>query len=149
MTNPTAPVMVGIDPGVNTGFAVWNRNLKALERVESLQIHEAMDEVRRLHGAGLLHSVVFEDARLRTWFGERDAKQEKYGAGVREGSGSVKRDCAIWAGFLGSLGIAYSAVKPGKGTTKWTADGFKRLTGWTARTNEHGRDAACLVFGRS
>jgi len=32
--------------------------------------------------------------------------------------------------------------------TKLTADQFKRITGWHGRTNEHGRDAAMLVFGK-
>ena len=32
--------------------------------------------------------------------------------------------------------------------TKSKADTFKKLTGWTGRTNEHARDAAMLVFRR-
>ena len=32
--------------------------------------------------------------------------------------------------------------------TKLSAEQFRRITGWTEQTNEHGRDAAMLVFGR-
>ena len=31
---------------------------------------------------------------------------------------------------------------------KWSADDLARVTGWTARCNVHGRDAARLVIGR-
>jgi hypothetical protein len=141
-------LIIGIDPGVDTGFAEWNRATKKLARVATMHIHVAMAEVRRLHMAGALRKVVFEDARMRTWFGEADERQARSGAGIREGIGSVKRDCSIWADFLQDLGVPYANVKPAKGSTKLTAEAFAKLTGWTARTSNHGRDAAMLVFGR-
>ena len=64
------------------------------------------------------------------------------------GAGSVKRDCQIWEDFLRAHGIKYEMVAPHQGATKWTADTFARITGYTGRTSNHGRDAAVLVFGR-
>lgn len=139
--------IIGLDPGVHTGYAAWNLPRRRLEQVSSMPIHDAMACVKSLHERRELYLVVFEDARLRTWFGKTDAKQAKYGSAVREGAGSAKRDAKIWADFLGSLGVPYKAVKPAAGATKWNAEHFARVTGWTARTNEHGRDAAVLVFG--
>lgn len=141
-------IHIGIDPGVSTGYAAWDATERKLASVRTLKIHEAMESVMQLRAAGLLHSVTFEDARLRTWFGKMDREQAKYGAAVREGAGSVKRDCSIWADFLGAHGIPYRAIKPQVGATKWKADHFARVTGWTGRTSEHARDAALLVFGR-
>lgn len=142
-------IIVGIDPGVATGFAVWDSIARKLTRVESLAIHNALWEVEQIHRAfGRIVPVIFEDARQRTWFGHaRDLNQQKYGAGVREGVGSVKRDAGIWEDFLEDNGVPYIARKPSSGATKWKADVFARTTGWTARTNEHGRDAALLVYG--
>jgi hypothetical protein len=139
---------IGIDPGVATGYATWDRIERRLVTVCSMPIHEAMDEVRGTHRAGLLHSVVFEDAHQRKWFGGADARQARSGAGIREGVGSVKRDCTIWRDFLTAQGITFQAIKPAAGSTKWDADTFARMTGWTAQTNNHGRDAALLVIGR-
>lgn len=136
---------IGIDPGTHTGFAI-SKNGKLIE-VCTLSIHEAMDRVRDLHAKGPI-TVHFEDARLRRWFGKMDAQQAKYGAAVREGAGAAKRDAAIWADFLAYLGCPYRNVKPSAGSTKNSAEQFARITGWTARTNEHGRDAALLVYGR-
>ena len=131
-------IRIGIDPGKHTGFAAWCDETRKLASCKALLIHEAMDEVLQLHRAGQLHSVTFEDARLRSWFASK-------GTEALQGAGSIKRDCTIWADFLGAHGIAYRAVKPQAGGTKWTAEQFQRLTGWTGRTNEHARDAALLV----
>ncbi|HET6788023.1 MAG TPA: hypothetical protein VFH49_08690 [Aquabacterium sp.] len=141
-------IHIGIDPGAQTGYAAWDATEKRLASVRTLKIHEAMHYVLEVQRAGMLHSVTFEDARLRTWFGGADARQARSGPGIREGVGSVKRDCTIWAEFLGDHGIAYRAVKPAAGTTKWDAETFAKRTGWTGRTSNHGRDAALLVFGR-
>lgn len=132
--------IIGIDPGVNTG---WARMLDGeLIACESRSIHSAMLEVLTLHTLGTIKLVVFEDARLRKWLGEDKGPKQLQGAG------SIKRDCRIWADFLADLGCQTLAVKPQKGGTKWDAERFARLTGWKGRTNEHGRDAALLIWGR-
>lgn len=93
-------VLIGIDTGVNTGFAVAfdQGNGGQLHDVESLTITQAMSKVLELvEGHGKENLMLFiEDARLRTWFGNADARQARSGAGVREGIGSVKRDAQIW-----------------------------------------------------
>ena len=133
---------IGIDPGTNTGYAEWNVMSKRLVTVCSVRIDEAMASVLHLHNAGVLRQVVFEDARLRTgWFGERSAAKQ-------QGAGSVKRDCTIWAEFLGAHGIPYRSISPKQKGAKMDAALFARVAGWTGRTNEHGRDAAALVLGR-
>jgi hypothetical protein len=134
--------MVGVDPGVSTGFAEWDRASKSLRRCCALKLHEAWARVLALKAAGQLHSVTFEDARLRTgWFGERTAAK-------LQGAGSVKRDCSAWEDFLVDHGIAHLAVSPKQKGSKVAAPHFARITGWQGKTNEHGRDAAMLVFGR-
>lgn len=140
--------MIGIDPGVSTGFAVWCRETRKLLRVETRLIHEAMADVRELRDAGLLHSVTFEDARQRRWFGAADKREDEHGAGVREGVGSVKRDCKVWEDYLTALGVKFVMRPPTRGATKWSAEYLKRLTKWKGRTSEHGRDAAALVYGK-
>ncbi|KQF50035.1 hypothetical protein APC13_01240, partial [Acinetobacter pittii] len=92
--------------------------------------------------------LYIEDARLRTWFGRIDSEQKKYGAGVREGIGSVKRDAQIWEDWCKEQGLNYKMVHPAANKTKTDAKYFLKLTGWAKRTNEHARDAAMLVFGR-
>jgi hypothetical protein len=139
-------LVIGIDPGVTTGIAVWDCNerkyllltscgiLKAFERVELFTLGKDYGQV----------FVIFEDARKRRgYYGRADDKFAKYGAGIREGVGSVKRDCSIWEEWLKANAIPFEARKPRN--TKMDAEGFKRLTGHQAQTNEHSRDAGLIV----
>lgn len=133
-------IMVGIDTGVNTGFAVAVSG--SLKSVQTLKIHQAMDEIRKLadeiRASG--GRVRLEDARKRKWIPNQRGRE------ALQGVGSVKRDAAIWEDFLSDLGVPFELVAPKDNKTKLSAVQFKRTTGWAARTSEHGRDAAMLVF---
>lgn len=138
-------IAIGVDPGVHTGFAVWHSQEKRFLQVRELKIHRALAEVEILATAFPELVVIFEDARKRQWFGGADARQAKYGAAIREGVGSVKRDCTIWEEYLEDRALPYSARLPMN--TKWPAERFRMTTGWSERTNEHARDAGMLVYG--
>lgn len=133
---------VGIDPGTKTGIAFWDCGKKKFISVETVKIHIAMEKLGKLfHIVGTGGLIVrFEDARLRTWFGEAGPEQ-------LQGAGSIKRDCTIWEDVLISLGIIYEKVPPKRNKTKVKQEWFKQVSGWEEPTNEHGRDAAMLVLG--
>jgi hypothetical protein len=134
-------IVIGIDSGVETGFAVWNKAERCLLQVCSLKIHQAMDrvlETHRLNPGNLIVRV--EDARKRKWFGNAGREQ-------LQGAGSIKRDAVIWEDFLTDHKIPFEMIAPKNNKTKTDADYFKRITGWQARTNNHARDAAMLCFG--
>lgn len=133
-------ICIGLDTGTHTGFAVWDSSTKKLLELSTMKIHQAMLRVKELSEKEDV-CVFFEDARLRTWFG--NSGREKL-----MGAGSVRRDCSIWEDFLADLGIEFHAIAPKDNTTKRDADFFKAVTGWQGRTSEHARDAAFLVIGR-
>ncbi|WP_129714650.1 hypothetical protein [Pedobacter sp. SYP-B3415] len=131
-------IIIGIDPGVNTGVAIYNKSTKQLEEVRTCLLHEAFELV--ISYRSLITMVRVEDARQRKWFGARaEAKQQ--------GAGSVKRDCGAWEDFLVAKEIPHEFIAPVKGTTKVTAAYFAKLTGWIKKTSNHARDAAMLVWG--
>ncbi|MGE8684006.1 MAG: hypothetical protein ACN6OV_05910 [Acinetobacter sp.] len=137
-------ILIGIDTGVNTGFAVAidSGNGGELQKVECVSITQAMTNINELvaeHGKENL-KLYIEDARLRTWFtGGREKAQ---------GVGSVKRDAQIWESWCKEQDLNYIMIHPKANATKTKADVFKKRTGWSGRTNEHARDAAMLVFRR-
>ena len=137
---------IGIDPGENTGFAVWDAGRKRLLELHTLKLHEAFEQVIRWGHTNALAGVVFEDARQRKWF-PREKSVSEY-RGRLMGAGAAKRDAAIWEEFLSDKGIHFEAHKPQSGGTKWSAEYFARVTGYTGRCSEHARDAALLVFQR-
>ena len=134
-------VIIGIDPGKITGYAVWDPRDRVLVYSASGPIHKIMGLVM-FWGAGGPEKimVVVEDARKRSWFGNSGPERWK-------GAGSIMRDCTIWEDFLTDNGIPFKMVAPRKGGTKWPLSVFKKVTGVTGRTNEHERDAIALVFG--
>lgn len=135
-------ILIGIDVGVKTGIALYDTKSKELIAVKTLKIHQAFDLVKRqfaINSSNL--EVYFEDARQRKWFG--NSGREKL-----QGAGSVKRDSGIWEDFLTDYGIRFHMIPPKRNTTKLNAKIFERMTKYSKQTNEHGRDAAMLVFGK-
>lgn len=130
-------IYIGIDPGVNTGVAVWDSNSKKFLSIETMPILEAISKVNVYRDA----VVIIEDARQRKWFGNSGKER-------LQGAGSIKRDCQIWQEFLESNEITHYWVAPKNNKTKLDAMQFKQITGYVGRTNVHGRDAAMLVYGR-
>lgn len=139
-------IVVGIDPGVNTGLAVWDTSSRQFLDIRCSGIVDAMDYLRDLQKERQIGLVVFEDARKRKWIPREKDLAEFRGRAM--GAGSVKRDSAIWEEWCRGYGIDFVATPPRQGMTKWTDLAFRGITGYDRRTNEHGRDAAMLVFGR-
>ena len=140
MTAKEAKILIGIDPGVNTGICIIRRGYGI--DIKTVSMLEAMGMLLRLIEANERPDMFlrFEDARKRTWF-------DKSGPEKWQGAGSIKRDCQLWEEFCKRYGVAFEAVPPKNNATKLKADFFKKLTGHTEKTDEHGRDAAMLIFG--
>lgn len=139
-------VIVGIDPGSHTGVAVWDTAARAFLDIRCSGIVDAMEYLRQFQETRQIGLVVFEDARQRKWIPrEKDLKEFK---GRAMGAGSVKRDCTIWEEWCKHHGIEFVKTPPRPGMTKLSDTYFQGITGYDRRTNEHGRDAAMLVFGR-
>lgn len=141
---------IGIDPGTNTGLAIWNSSRRQFERVGTFGIVTAMVEIVefvRYHGIDRDDvEIVFEDARKRKWIPREKSLSQFKGRAM--GAGSVKRDCSIWEEFCKYYGFRLSAAPPRAGMTKWEPEYWAKMTGWKGRTSNHARDAALLVFNR-
>lgn len=138
---------IGIDPGKNTGIAVWDTEAQSFVLLDTVLIHVALMYVwSRKFDYNWDIRVYFEDARKRQYLPrERNASEYR---GKLMGAGSVKRDSVIWQDALTDWGIPFTMVPPRAGATKWDTDTFRRVTGYTGRTSNHARDAALLVFQR-
>lgn len=132
-------IVIGIDCGVSTGFAVWNKTDKRFDEIATLKIHDAMFRVKQMYDKGYKLMVRVEDARLRKWFGNAGKEQ-------LQGAGSVKRDAKVWEDFLVDYKIPHEMVAPKNNKTKLSKDVFARLTGYSGLTSVHGRDSAMLVY---
>jgi hypothetical protein len=137
---------IGIDCGVKTGISIWSRVENKLVLVDSMRILEAMAYITGFVTQDKKEILVrIEDPRLRKWIPAMGSESRERGR--NQGAGSIKRDAQIWEEFLVAENIPHEFVAPKNNRTKTKADYFKKITGWSSPTNEHGRDAAMLVFG--
>lgn len=132
-------IMIGIDPGSTTGFALWEPNRKELISVGSDSMLKVMNLVL-FQCKEQEHLIIIEDARLRKKFTKSEWSPKRL-----QGAGSIRRDCSLWEEFCQENDLNYVMKHPR--LTKLSAETFERLTKWEGRTNTHSRDAACIVFG--
>ena len=133
-------IYVGIDPGTQTGVALWDKKYQNFISIRTMQIHNALAYVRDW---SLRHklTVFIEDPNTWKPFGKRDTMK-------LQGAGSIKRDFAIWRDFCEDEKIEMIPVKLQGTTKKIDSNYFNKLTGQTFKTSVHARDAAMLVFKR-
>lgn len=132
---------IGVDPGVNTGYAVWRT---ATQRFDVVTSAKACVVETWIAGylPGDIHVVVEDTRKLR--LPGRLQQRDAY-----KGLGSVHRDMQRWEEWLEHHGFRFTMAglspKPFRtGDDKW----FKRVTDFEGRTNEHGRAAAGLVYSK-
>jgi len=139
-----AIIQVGIDPGTVTGLAFADDKGNLL-KVQSFPILRAMEEIVNYTQTPETwsHQMLFyiEDPTQRRHFGNTGRER-------LQGAGSIKRDFSIWLEFFQRQNFTFVAVPPRNNTTKLNATQFWKITGWKERSNEHGRDAAMLIFKR-
>lgn len=158
---------VGIDPGEDTGYAIWLRGAQggSFTEVTSLdfwttvmRLAELKNVVCPQHGAKLvvcieasnlnpsMHAGTLEGLRKRTDLNQ--SQRESIAMNIAQKVGGVKREATLLQRWCEIHNVECRAVKPtGASNTKMPSDRFNKLTGWNKRTNEHGRDAAMLVWG--
>jgi hypothetical protein len=130
-------IWVGIDPGVQTGVAVWDSESQTLE-LYTCDMVDAQTKLLFLHHSQKI-KVVVEDARLR--------KRWPKGAGRLQGVGAIKQQCYLWSLFLYKHNFEYMMRAPQN--TKISKQAFQKLTGYADRCSSHARDAAMSVWKRS
>lgn len=139
-------VVIGIDCGTKTGFAVWDIEKSKITYMETLKIHEAILKILEMHKAGVIGLVRVEDARKS--YGSKEKSQ---------GAGSIKRDSAIWDAFLKDYKIPYQMVAPTRGSTYKATKAkphkmhvfhrnFPKIPRLTTVTEDHIRDAVHLCY---
>lgn len=137
------PIVIAIDPGVSTGFAVMIKN-GSFSELCTLSILTAQDRVAEIVKCYGIENVliIFEDCRLRTWVDPKFKKE------LIRGVGSVERDCSVWQEFCERNGLIFHRAHPSDlaGTNtkkdKWL---FAEITEHPYDTSEHARDAGMLA----
>ena len=132
--------ILGIDPGANTGVAVY-RDFDLCE-LRTIAPWELPAELA-LYGAD---RVVYEDSRLTSPVWSRDKANTSMRIKIARNVGQVDAWCSLIVAVCGELGIPAHGISPkGKGA-KLHAAAFETLTGWRRQSNQHERDAAMVAW---
>lgn len=136
---------IGIDPGRNTGVAIYNRMTNKITLALTVTFWELFHDILPGYSPEVV-DVVVEDANLNK---PTFAKAGDFGAGRREkisrNVGSVQAESRLIIEGLRRLGYTVLAIRPGG--KKWDNETVKRLTGYTSRTSQHVRDAIRFCYG--
>lgn len=144
-------IIIGIDPGVHTGFAAWIPELKSFDKIESFSFWEAISWIDTYHSAHKITVIVEDPSADKTvWMGQkRDVQSIKKWSRICRNVGMNQRDGQLIIQYCRRKQIPVQTVPPSqRRLTKLDAETFKNITGYRGRTNEHGRDSAMLVFGK-
>ena len=159
MTYRGAPaLLVGLDPGEQTGVAAYDSKAGRLKYCTSLgfwamvrRFESELGPIDPVDGLapGLVVLVVIEDARKLPVYGRHDDMRGRRRDKLARNVGRIDRDTQLWVEYLARRGYRVLLVEPSRGQEKWDAATFKKITRYQGRTNQHGRDAARLVWGRT
>ena len=166
---------IGLDPGRNTGFALWNATKQRFDSLGSTDFWGVIDKVKTFSNIYPIAAIVIENPALnQPVFMSKAQKDELTGAFQEMNKCARKHE----AGFNSAITTVESAIKvhskkaQNVGRNKEQAFllidwlernnfkiieirpsipkvdhvGFCELTGWTKKTNEHSRDAGRLVY---
>lgn len=134
-----APVVVGVDPGVVTGVAIFRRG--RLDLFVTTDHADALLLIRDAHPS----LVVLEDSRKDPLYA-RSGVTARGMARIARSVGEIDQRCREIEDMCKSEGIDIICVSPrGKGR-KIDAAEFAAVTGWTCRTNQHIRDAVMVAW---
>jgi hypothetical protein len=132
---------IGIDPGMNNGFAIYDRQLAQITHCTCLPLHVLFDTLKSWQKNGI--EVFIENPNTWISFGSKKKSDARL-----QGAGAVKQTYRHIVEFLDDYEIAYTPTKLQGNLKKVSRDYFAKITGYTDKTNEHGRDAAMIVFKR-
>lgn len=132
--------VIGIDPGVKTGFARVN-TASTFAELCTMDIYSAQARIlvlAQLYGEYNI-LVAVEDCRKRKWV------DPSIGPERLRGIGSVERDCSLWQEFCERRGLAFVLVAPMGINTKMDKWEFAQTLDYPFDTSNHARDAGMLA----
>ncbi len=131
--------ILGIDPGVNTGVAIFKAgSLHALLTIEPHMLPALID----MHKPG---RVVFEDSRLQTHVWTR-GRTMAANCKMARNVGEIDAWCRLITAVCGELKIAAHGISPEQKGAKLNSMQFRQQTGWEGKSNQHERDAAMVAW---
>lgn len=133
-------VIMGIDPGVKTGIALYQGGkLCELRTIAPVDYERVLLDIQPV-------LVVVEDSRLTKDLFTGKRLSHKARIKIARNVGSVDGLCNILFALCERHKIEIKGLSPKDKGPKLDAAPFCRKTGYTGKSNEHGRDAGMVAW---
>jgi len=144
-------IYIGIDPDIEaSGIAHWDTETSTFDYIKNMSFWDIMDVLEIMNMTKTYEvidfTVIIEAGWLiskSNWHG-KGYQSKSVGEKIAKNVGSNHQIGILIAEYCERYGIAYELKKP---LGKVKSDYFKKITGYTKRTNQDQRDAAMLVYG--
>ena len=131
---------ISIDPGVSTGMAVWDTHLKEFTDIWTTDFWGCIAFIEKFIPDNVSCEVVIENPNgNKPVFFKKGVKSQAMARKVGQNIGSNKREASLLIEYMERYKIRYTAIVPKKkstGSGKITQEYFRKLSGWTKRTNQ-------------
>jgi hypothetical protein len=139
---------IGIDPGVTTGFAMYDRRLKVISVVKTLDFWSCYEHLKATKPTCDMFIVVVECPVKTAMYARQEPNAAKgnarYGNRMMSNAAGNAREAELLADGIEKLGFEVRRVRPAR--EKWNQERLERVTGYTERTNQHVRDAIQMCW---
>ena len=132
-------IILGLDPGSNTGCAIYSAGL--LQTLHTISPHHIAGFIREVNPG----RVIFEDSRLTSYV-FTTVKSRPVALNMARKVGQVDAWCLLIQLVCSDMNISGHGISPKQKGAKLNAKEFARATGWLAASNEHNRDAAMVAW---
>ncbi len=143
-------IIIGIDPGVNTGIAVFNHKLLTdLCTIRPFHLTEVLSAIfTDISASSDNLRVIYEDSRLTSPVWSRGTNKAAL-IKIARNVGQVDAVCSMIVDICEQYNVPCHGISPKNKGKKIGAEEFNKLTGWQKKSNQHERDAAmCVISGR-
>lgn len=151
---------LGIDPGRQTGIAVYDPKEKKILSLHLLDFWSTIDFIENFESMikgkeemlfasddfELELEVVIEDPNLNAPTFLHKKMGVQVALSKAQDVGRNKEQAFLLMDYMTRKKINFKTSKPTQ--SKWDAKQMAQIARWTGPSNEHNRDAARLVFGR-
>jgi hypothetical protein len=138
--------VVGIDPGVNTGVAWYDREEKRVYDFGTSDFWKVYGDFANETAWRFEVVVIIETPMKTRLYARQDVEQgQRRREKIAANAGGNSREAELLADGLEALGYEVIRQKPTR--VKWDAEQLARFTGITKRTSQHARDAIALCYG--
>lgn len=138
--------VIGIDPGVKTGLACYDREKKQITQFGTTGFWHVYESFAQDTVTSITTLFIIETPKKTRLYDRQDGEQgDRRREKIASNIGSNGREAELLAEGIERLGFEVKRVVPTSG--KWTAADLKLITGITERTSQHVRDAIALCYG--